>query len=239
MNDFYTFIISSSINIGHLSDVNIIDKETRFNETLKTIESIKTKITNVKIVLVDNSSQQLDNKLVEILSNKVNIFHQVEHNIFTLFSNNIGSKGIGEAYIMSVALSLIKQNNLIGKRIFKITGRYLLADSFDIKIYDDFSFIGSYAFKINQWDVSSDNFINHRETVTYFETRLWSFCYQLFDEYIKLLDKIFAMMVSNIGRPLCNYERSHYYTIPHDKVVEIKTMHVEGITANTGVYKFE
>ena len=146
---------------------------------------------------------------------------------------------MGEAYIMYKALELIEQHNLLGKRVFKITGRYYLAESFDISYYDEPELIGKYAHKINQWDVSKDNFVNHRERVVYFETRLWSFCSSLFDDYRILLQQIFKLIVSSIGEPMCNLEMSHWQLTPRDKVFEVETIHVEGHTADNGLYKFE
>jgi len=239
MNDFYTFIITSTINTKKLTGVNVFDSDNRFVETLKTIESIRKKVPNSKIVFIDNSSDPLSDKQTSCIEKHVDLFHQIEHNIFTLFVNDIGSKGMGEAYIMYKALELIEQHNLLGKRVFKITGRYYLAESFDISYYDEPELIGKYAHKINQWDVSKDNFVNHRERVVYFETRLWSFCSSLFDDYRILLQQIFKLIVSSIGEPMCNLEMSHWQLTPRDKVFEVETIHVEGHTADNGLYKFE
>lgn len=239
MNDFYTFIITSTINAGIITGVNVFDPNTRFNETLETIKSVRAKVPNVKIIMLDNSTEPLTSEQVETLQSQVDVFKQIDHNIFTVFVNRIGSKGLGEAYLMQEAIKLIEKNSLIGKRIFKITGRYCLADSFDIGVYDTPELIGKYAHKINMWDVSTDNFINHRQRVVYFETRLWSFCGTLLSEYKMLLQKIFEMMVSSIGEQMCNLEICHYHIIPHDKTFELETAHVMGHTADNGVYKFE
>ena len=107
MNDFYTFIITSTINTKKLTGVNVFDSDNRFIETLKTIESIRKKVPNSKIVFIDNSSEPLSDKQTSYIEKHVDLFHQIEHNIFTLFVNDIGSKGMGEAYIMYKALEQI------------------------------------------------------------------------------------------------------------------------------------
>lgn len=239
MNDFHTFIITSCINTKKLVGVNVFDNSNRFEETLKTITSIRNKVPSAKIIFVDISTVPLLENQKDIIESKVDLFHQIEHNIFTLFANDIGSKGMGEAYIMYKSLELIKEHNLLGKRVFKITGRYNLADSFDISYYDNPELIGKYAHKINQWDVSTDNFVNDRRRVVYFETRMWSFCYTLFDDYKSLLQNIFKLMVSSIGEPMCNLEMCHWQLTPKHKVFEVETMHIEGYTADNGLYKFE
>lgn len=239
MNDFYTFIITSCINAPVMSTINVYGKDSRYEDTLKTIESIRRKVPNVKIILIDNSTVPLTEEQLTELSKNVDVFKTIDHNIFTLFVNSIGNKGMGEAYIMNEAIKIIEEQNLIGKRIFKITGRYTLADSFDISFYDNPELIGKYAHKINMWDVIKDNFKNHRETVVYFETRLWSFCPTILDNYKKLLEKMFHVMVSSIGEPMCNLEMCHWQFTDRDKLYELKNSHVEGYTADNGLYKFE
>jgi hypothetical protein len=239
INDFYTFIVSSTINAIKKNGVNLIDNQKRFLETIETLDSIHRKIPDARIILIDNSNEPLTEEQKNIIREKVDIFKEIQHNIFTRFVNDIGSKGMGEAYIMYEAMKILKENNLVSKRIFKITGRYRLADSFDISYFKKPELFGKYAFKINQWDVSIDNFKTNRERVVYFETRLWSFCASLFEEYEQIMFKIFGIMVSNIDRPLCNWEIAHWQNIPIKKVYEIEVAHVEGITSDTGVYKFE
>lgn len=239
MNEFYTFIVTSTINSIQKEGVNVFSNQNRFYETLKTFDSIRQKVPKAKIISIDNSTIPLTEHQIESIKLKVDYFLQIDHNIFTKFTNDIGSKGMGEAYIMHEALKIIENNDLLGKRIFKITGRYYLAKSFDISFYDNPELIGKFAHKINQWDVSKDNFVNHRERVVYFETRLWSFCGSLFNEYKNLLQIIFSTMITSIGEPMCNLEMCHWMHTPRDKIFEIETAHVEGFTADNGLYKFE
>ena len=55
INDFYTFIVSSTINVTKKNGVNVIDKQKRFLETIETLDSIHRKIPDVRIILIDNS----------------------------------------------------------------------------------------------------------------------------------------------------------------------------------------
>jgi hypothetical protein len=239
MNNFYTFIVTACINAPKMKAVNVYGDDRRYEDTLETIASIRKKVPNSKIILIDNSTIPLTEEQINTFTNQVDVFKIIDHNIFTLFVNSIGSKGMGEAYIMNEAIKIMEEQNLIGKRIFKITGRYKLADSFDISFYDNPELIGKYAHKINMWDVSKDNFKNHIQRVVYFETRLWSFCPTILDNYKKLLEKMFEVMVSSIGEAMCNLEMCHWQFADRDKIFELETSHVEGYTADNGLYKFE
>ena len=95
--------------------------------------------------------------------------------------------------ILEVYLTV--KSDLIGKRVFKLSGRYRLAESFDISFYDNPDLAGKYAFKINEWDVSTDNFRTDRRRVVYFETRLYSFCGSLFYEYAEIVKANFHVKI--------------------------------------------
>lgn len=235
MNDFYTFIVCSTIN----AETGTVENKKRFEETIETLDSIKRKVENVRIVFVDNSLIPLTDVQKQILESKSDICDYIQPNLFISFTNGVGSKGMGEAYLLFHSLLLLEKYDLIGKRIFKLSARYKLADSFDIMTYDNTDLYGKYCFRINDWDVSLDNFVNHRETITYFETRLFSFCHTLFYEYADIIKSCFMTMIQQFGKPMCNWERCHYTYIPHEKVLDMKPIHVEGTNAENGVYRFE
>jgi hypothetical protein len=237
-NDFYTFIVTSTIDTPH----GVFSVEERYNQTLDTFKSIRKHVPNAKIVFIDNSSTPLFSRISnpECYSEKfriemeelVDLWCPVLPNLFTIYSNGINSKGLGELYMMYEAVKLIEENKLIGKRIFKLSGRYKLTDTFDLTEYDNY--VGKYTFKINPWDMSNDNWVT-KETVIYFETRLWSFCRSQFNDVKYLLPHILHYMLTVDH----NYEKTLHAILPHENVIELTEAHVEGHTADTGVYKYE
>lgn len=236
MNDFYTFIVTSTI----YCTFGAFSPEQRYEQTLETIQSIRDKVPNAKIIFTDNSSLPLPDDVVENLKSKVDLYLNIDHNIFTRFANNIKSKGIGEAFQWYELIKAIKNNNMVGKRIFKLTGRYKLAEGFNIEEYENPKYEGKYTFRINPWEVSSPTGQwEGNRLVWYFETRLYSFCHTLLDNYTEVLEKVFHTMLTNYGQPMCNFEMCHWHFIPHDKVIEMKPNYVEGLNAENGVYRFE
>ena len=223
MNDFYTFIITSTINTNH----GAFSPPERFNQTLETIQSIRQKVPNSMIVFADNSIHPMPEDAVLILKSQVDLYVDYKHNLFSKFINSdIQSamhKGVGEMMIFEQVMLSIRQNNLIGKRIFKISGRYKLSDTFDISEYDNINYTGKYIFKPVAWAYSKDEFVTTEHRI-FFETRLWSFCGSLFDEYEQLIQECFNYMISNKE----NLEVTNYNIIPHDKVIQLQQMHVEG-----------
>lgn len=225
-----TFIITSTIDCC----LGVLNTNERYNQTKQTIKSVRNKVPDSRIIFIDNSINPI--KIDLDVDHVVNF----KHNMFTKWVNQVGSKGLGEAYMLSKSLDFIKQNNLKSKRIFKLSGRYRLAEGFDIKTYNNNKFKGMYAFCVNDWDVSTkSNQWYGNITVRYLETRLYSFCETLSNEYQTLVDKMFASMLENYGQLMCNWEMNHCQFIPEDKLIKMNPIYVEGLNAENGVYRFE
>lgn len=234
MNDFYTFIVLSTINCS----IGVFNPTDRFMQTIDTIESIRAKVPNSKIVFMDNSNNPIDKNMEEELRDRVDVFLPFTHNIFTKWVNDIGSKGIGECYMWFEVIEYLQKNNLVGKRVFKLSGRYKLAEGFDIEEYEKSEYDGKYTFRINPWEVSSKQWEGNK-LVWYFETRLYSFPGELLEEYKAAIFRMFHTMITSYGDVMCNWEMNHFMNIPHEKVKEMKPNYVEGLNAENGVYRFE
>lgn len=103
----------------------IFTKQQRFDQTKKTIESIKKYIPNSKIIIIDGSLSEDDKKyFIE------NTDHVLD--IRTLQSE---SKAECEGYQVIEVLKYILDNNLQFDRFFKISGRYWLTEEFNINLY--------------------------------------------------------------------------------------------------------
>ena len=221
------FIITSTIN----ADMGVFTPEQRYEQTKESITSIRKYAPGSIIVFIDNSNS---------FYGELDIDYRVlfSHNLFTQWANNIGSKGIGEAYMLSECFKFMKTNVIRPNRLFKLSGRYRLAEGFSISEYDDPKYKGKYAFRVNDWDVSSVQWVGN-QTVRYLETRLYSMCGSLIGEYEELVNKMFHTMVTSYGQLQCNWEMNHCQVIPEDKFISMKPIFVEGLNAVNGVYRFE
>jgi hypothetical protein len=231
VNDFYTFVITSAINTTQTA----VDCAVRYEQTLKTIESIRTKVPGARIIMTDSSTEPLSTEQASTLAQGVDVFYPIERNLITeFFNSNMSFKGDAELYQWYEIARLLRQHNLVGRRVFKITGRYWLNDDFDIAGYSDPDLYNKYVARINEWDVSFDNFAT-RERVVYFETRLWSFCYSLFDEFEQLIPRLFRNMLFVDH----NLEKSMFQLIDPAKIAVFKPIGVQGYTGDNGVIKIE
>lgn len=234
MNEFNTFFITSTINVSAKFEKkdfsqNLISTHDRATQTLGTIQSIRAKDKNAKIVLVDNSIKELDSKVQGMLTDNCDLFVKYPHTMFSKFCNETMhfQKSMGEILLTEEFIRQIKQHNLVGKRIFKITGRYQLSDTFDIGVYSNPIFENKYVFKPVVWYFEK-KIDKSRTYKTFFETKFWSFCGSLVDEYQNLLPNIFEKIIVDGN----NIESAHLQLIPVDKRVEIENLCIEGCHPN-------
>lgn len=227
INNFYTFIVTSTINSEH----KFFTSDQKIQQIKNTILSIREKVINSKIVLIDNSIPELSSEIKNSFEPNVDLLLTFENNLFTTFINKSKTHiGFGELLLIETALKEIKKRNLVGKRIFKISGRYILNENFNISKFD--SLFGKYTFRMSTWTFTNDNFKN----VTYqqyLETRLWSMCYSLIEEYESLMPEIFKFMIK-YNKSL---EHSKFNILPKEKIVIFDPIGVEGYMSGGDIIK--
>lgn len=135
-------IITSVINtpsfkLSYSNIRSIFSINDRFNQTIQTIQSIKNKIPNSYIILIECS--QLNENMTILLKENTDIFinlYNIEHLRNNIYST---SKSLGEStqtiYALQYILDNIDLNNIL--HIFKISGRYWLSNNFDYNIFDN------------------------------------------------------------------------------------------------------
>jgi hypothetical protein len=205
------FIITSTIN----TNLGLITPENRFYQTLETIESIRQKVNNSIIILVDNSSFSLLESSYKILSEKCDYFIDVGQRSICQEFNSQGIKGAGESYMLLVGLDIIQQQNIQCDKIFKISGRYKLSETFDVSVYDK---NGKFYFKTRDKNQLGNYFLH---------SRMWAACGTIFFDAKKLVEKSFnTHLKENI-----TIEEAIYKNIDLTKLIEFDTIHCEGYIA--------
>ena len=135
-------LITSIINtpntpLSYTNVRSIYTKDERFEQTKKTIETIKLKIPNNKIIVVECSKLTQDEH--DYFTNNTDYFI----NIYTLESTDIInrmytlSKSLGEGTMTKYAVEYILNHNIEFDHLFKISGRYWLNDHFNYQEFDN------------------------------------------------------------------------------------------------------
>ena len=197
----------------------MIDSNIRYLQTLDTIKSIRKKVPNSFIILVDNSSLPFTNQQEEKLSQNIDKFLFIGDRKPCIEFNKIGFRSAGECYMLLEAIDTIKKLELEVDRVFKLTARYKLSDKFNADEYIDMK--EKYCFRPLQ---ETDNYSYH--------TRLWSFCYSIINDCENMLRK--SMMTMN--QDMINIEEAIFKNIDTNAVINKQVIHCEGALALTGEY---
>ena len=258
----FLFLVGSALKHFHEDKFSAYDEEQRFNQTLKTIECIRNKVPESYVVLFECSSKPIEEKQKGILKGKTDLFLEFyEEPVLKQIYENLEKrpelitygKSLLETRGLLNTLYVIRKNNLFAdsQRIFKITGRYLLNDDFDIRDYQSKFFEGKYVLKRYEYlSEEQENFdaIELANTYAYLYgakgmmiTGLWSFDRVLFNEAVESLEKAFIYMERMIQYTAgTDVEHSLYRFINNNNVIGVHNLGltvVKGMSGeNGGVY---
>ena len=211
----FLFLVGSALKHFQEEKFSAYDEQQRFEQTLKTIECIREKVPNSYVVLFECSSKSIDEKQKDTLKEKVDLFLEFYNEpVLKQIYENLEERPELITYVKSLletrgllnALYVIKKHNLFSdsQRVFKLTGRYLLNEYFDIKDYE--SKILEEKYVIKKYDYlpqEAENFDEKELENVYaylygakgmMVTGLWSFDRMLFNEIVESLEKAFVYM---------------------------------------------
>lgn len=216
------FLVTSAINTKY----GAFSQEERFNQTIETAKSIKNRIDNVKIILLEGAENPLIQTQMDILNEYYNniVDFNSESTVSTIHSlhqEDVVVKSPLEVFmLMNACINLPIQEN---DRVFKISGRYELSDNFD---FEQHNHPGKYTFKTKE--------LAERYTgLDYqYKTRLYSFCGSLKQQVILNYSKIFEHItdVFSVGE-FIDVEHTMYKILNQDNVVEMSPIGLKGLAA--------
>jgi hypothetical protein len=182
-------LITSVINTGnqpwsYTAKRSVYSSQERFEQTLQTIDSIRKYLPNSKILLTECSQlpEDIQNILISKTDYYVNAFNNEEARYACIESNK---KGLGQAMSEKIGINFILKNNISFDRFFKISGRYWLNENFDEKNFGPSSF----TFKKRA--------SNTLHNVIAISTVVYSFPFNLFEEYIKAVNSSIHYYLNN------------------------------------------
>ncbi len=221
------FIVTSALE----ASIGIIPFEDRLNQTIEGLKSLREIYPDAIVILAEASPQKINPEKIKLLDDFVDMVADFsgDRDISQFASTN--RKSEAENVLMIKMLMLLKQEPALMKmmstvnRIFKLSARTNLLEGFDINDHDHF---GKYVFKkrIPTWlqGEAKEVFTN------LLITRFFSFCPSLMDDYFVTCRRNIGV-ISDTG---IDTEHAHFFNIDPDKLVELDTIHCQGIMAGTG-----
>lgn len=232
------FLVTSGIH-GPNGRSGSISVEQRIDQTVATAQSIRQRVDNAEIYLLEGGKYPLDldlrNKFKQyysdILDYSSSSFVSFAHNNVDLNTQDITViKGPCETWMLLETVKLINARDPV--RIFKISGRYYLNNSFDLEAHH--SATNRYLFKDKldglPWYGPNTGRIH---SPYQYSTRLYSFCgnmlSQVVNNYSTLLNRFMDIYAKN---DYIDLEHLTYLTLNPNQISTIPTIGVEGIFAN-------
>ena len=257
----FLFLVGSALKHFQEDKFSAYDEQQRFEQTLETIECIRKKVPNSYVVLFECSSKSIDEKQKDILKEKTDLFLEFynEPVIQAIYENLEArpelityGKSLLETRGLLNTLYVIQKHNIFNdsQRVFKLTGRYLLNDDFDIQDYESKFLEGRYVIKRYEYlSQEMENYEKELENVYahlygargMMITGLWSFDRMLFTDTIEALERAFVYMEKMIQFTAgTDVEHSLYRFINKKNIIDIPNLGltmVKGMSGeNGGVY---
>lgn len=212
-------IYTTQLPFSYSSTRSIYTPEQRFSQTLDTIESIRSNIPDVIIVLFDNST--FTEEQYVLLDKSVDYFLNITNNpIVNEYTNNSAHKIYGEivqTYELLLYLERSLSHRIHIQNVFKISGRYVINNQFCYNKYDN-----------------DDIILKQNVAVTdrkYYFTCFYKFSYKRFSQIFDAIQKVYNGM-SNSLHANKDWEVLFPQLLEYD-MHEIETL---GITQNIAVW---
>lgn len=214
----------------------VISMEDRYKQTLETFESIRNKAEDSFILFTDSSPIPIEQYKWDVINSKVDMVldlskdEQVQQ-----FNAHEQLKSFGENNLLLRSIGFLKTKydfNKMEGRMFKLGGRGKLLDSFNIRDYDNTH--GKFIFKKRLASWMPPEIQNRFGSTHILETRCYSWCLSLVDEYEQIIIKNFQLLNNGLDTEHC-----HFLNIPKDKLLEFNMMNVGMIVARNGDYMFD
>lgn len=207
-----SIICTPNIPLSYISTRSVFSHEERFVQTKKTIQSVRDKIPNAIIFIVECSDLKIEHHtyLLENTDYFLNIYNtpNIVENIYSK------SKSLGEGTMTTLALKYILKKNIIFDNLIKITGRYWLSEKFDYLLFDEDKIVIKY---INN---NIDNVL----------TSLYQLPREIAIKYISFLENHYQEMVDCIG-----YEVLFAIFVKTQNENIIKMLDIIGVEGNISV----
>ena len=134
-------IINSELSYYHVR--SMFSLKERFNQTLKTIQSIRKKIHNSFILFIecsDLNNCKCNCDIEKLIHENVDVYINCYDDMKIRKGVNSKYKGWGENLLIMKAIEYINDSeNLVFNDVFKISGRYYLNDDFDYSCFDNYN----------------------------------------------------------------------------------------------------
>jgi len=228
----HCFIVTSAIN----SKFGVFSPLQRLDQTVATIDSIKERIPDAKIVVMECCGQPIEAAQAAVLKSYSDVFidYSTDPDVQALYDNDNWDivKNTTEIMCFGRALEHCQNTSVFENidRIHKMSGRYLLNSDFNPEIYEQHA---------DQILIGPKYASQFPYAVTGIElqymARLWSWPASITPDIITVYDDSFMYIAERVAAGgYADIEHVLYKFLPAEHVTEIPLLGVEGSIAPNG-----
>lgn len=232
----YAFIVTSAIN----TKFGVYNSEQRLEQTLETIKSIKDRVTDPLIIVLEVAGVPLTEEQKNALTANCN--HLIDFTtdpavtgLYHSTDNWDVVKNVTEVLCFGNALKMLTHDAGVFNgvdRIFKVSGRYVLTDDFDIGYYDNYSVK---PFVVIGPDQGSQFPFAVTQIERQYMARLWSWpttlTKEVIDVYTNSLNYMYQRLANN---GYADIEHVLYKFLDRQKVIQKPVLGIRGNIAPNG-----
>lgn len=139
-------IVTSATPLSYFASRSRFSAETRFQQTLETLASIRAKVPHSYIVLIDNSdlraaATRAGNRTTdweEALRAQSDLFLNDRHDeTLRYWTDDVDVKALGEALLLQQGIDAVDRAEVVYGSLLKLSGRYTLNEHFDWEVFDN------------------------------------------------------------------------------------------------------
>lgn len=233
----YAFIVTSAIN----SKFGVYSGEQRLAQTIDTIKSIKDRVDDPLIVLLELAGTPPTEQQKQTLMD--NCDHLIDFSsdpaVQSLYTSDNWDvvKNVTEVMCFGRALNMLHNDINLFKgvdRIFKMSGRYVLTDDFKIDFYDQYS---TQSFVVIGPTCTSQFPKQVTECDGQYMARLWSWPTTLTPEVVGVYDNSLNFMYERLSKGgYADIEHVLYKFLDPAKLLQIPKLGVRGNIAPNGAF---
>jgi hypothetical protein len=228
----HLFLMTSATN----TKFGVFSAEERIEQMLATIASIRQRAPGARIIMFEMAGRPLTEDQSRILTAQVDnlLDFTGDDSVRGLYDSTDNwdvVKNVTEVMCFRKGLKTLLDTEQLNDvdRIFKISGRYVLTDAFDIKFYEEYKTQPNIVVarrRTSQFPYA----VTHVDAQ--FMSRLWSWPRPLTTEIAGAYDNILSYMYQRLAAGgYCDIEHGLYRFLDHNKVLEKDLV---GITGNIG-----
>jgi hypothetical protein len=230
----HAFIVTSAMN----TKFGVFSPEERLAQTIDTINSITSRVPEASIILLEMAGEPLTEEQKETLNPYIDLLLDFTENpvVKSIYESPNWDivKNSTELMCFGAALRQLKQAEALNDfdRVFKISGRYVLNDKFDINYYEQAALSNKIGIKKR---MPSQFSYETTQVAEQYMSRLWSFPTNRLDTIINVYDNMLKFMSERVNAGgYVDIEHCLFKFLPQADIIELDSTGLSGLLGPNG-----